>query len=53
MDKDIKYKVFAARLSDEVTEELRNRRNEYKSWNLLFKELLGLKTPFKLKQKRK
>ncbi len=38
--KDLKYSVFSARLSDEVIEELKKRRNLKKSWNLLFKELL-------------
>lgn len=38
--KDIKYKVLSMRLSDEVIKELKNRRQNFKSWNLLFKELL-------------
>lgn len=50
--KDIEYKVFSVRLSDEVIEELKKRRKTLRSWNLLFKELLEMKTPFKLKQKK-
>lgn len=38
--KDIKYEVFSMRLSEEVIEELKKRRQEFKSWNLLLKQLL-------------
>lgn len=37
---NIKYSVFSVRLSDEIQEDLNKRRKEYKSWNLLFKQLL-------------
>lgn len=40
--RDIKYKVFSARLSDEIKQELENRRKDFKSWNLLFRELLKM-----------
>ena len=38
--RDIQYKVLSIRLSDEVIEELKKRRKNFKSWNLFFKELL-------------
>ncbi len=41
--RDLKYAVFSLRLSDEVIEELKKRRQNYKSWNLLFKDLLNAK----------
>ncbi len=39
--RDIKYDVFSIRLSDEIIQELKKRRQNYKSWNLLFKDLLN------------
>lgn len=51
--RDEHYKIFSARLSDEVTVELQKRRQNYKSWNLLFRQLLGIKTQLKLSQKKK
>lgn len=50
--RDLKYKLRSFRLSDEVLEDLDKRRRNYKSWNLLFKELLNIKTPFKLRQRK-
>jgi len=41
--KDLKYRVFTMRLSEEVIKELKNRRVFVKSWNLLIKELLNKK----------
>jgi len=38
--RDIKYDVISFRLSAEVIEELKKRRRNSKSWNLLFKDLL-------------
>lgn len=49
--RNLKYRVMSLRLSDEVIEELNNRRKNFKSWNLLLKQLLGIKTEFKLRQK--
>jgi hypothetical protein len=49
---DKHYGVFSARLEDKIIDELKNRRQTFKSWNLLFRNLLNLKTPFKLKQKK-
>ena len=45
--RDIKYKVFSIRLSDEVIEKLKKRRLKYKSWNLFIKELLEIKKEIK------
>ena len=51
--KDIKYKAYSFRISEEVKLELENRRKEKKlSWNMLFKELLDIKPKFKLTQKK-
>ena len=50
--RDLKYKAMSFRLSEEVEQELTKRREKFKSWNLLFKELLAIKTQFKLKQKK-
>lgn len=38
--RDIKYKGYTFKLSEEVREELYKRRRNFKSWNLYFKELL-------------
>lgn len=51
--RDEHYKIFSARLSDEVIQELQNRRKIHKSWNLLFRSLLGFKKEFKWKTKKK
>lgn len=49
--RDLKYQVLSMRLSDEVIEELQKRRKNFKSWNLLVRDLLNM-TNFKLKQKK-
>lgn len=38
--RDLKYDVFSARLSKEVIEEFKKRRDNFPSWNLLFRDLL-------------
>lgn len=38
--RDLKYDVFSVRLSEDIVNELKKRRQNFKSWNLLFKELL-------------
>lgn len=38
--KNLKYKVLSLRLSDEVIGELKKRRQNAKSWNLLLKAML-------------
>lgn len=39
--RDIRYKVYAFRLNEELIKKLRKRRKQKKlSWNLLFTELL-------------
>lgn len=43
------YKVMSLRLSDEVIKELKLRRSQFKSWNLMFEQLLLF--PAKSKQK--
>jgi hypothetical protein len=44
MTKDIKYKRYSFRLSEEVKEELYKRRAEKNlSWNLFFKDLFKRK----------
>ncbi len=50
--RDINYKVMSVRLSDEVIKELQNRRQKFKSWNLMYRNLLGFKKEFKFKQKK-
>lgn len=37
--RDLHYKIFAQRLSDENINWLKKNRKNYKSWNLLFNEL--------------
>lgn len=46
------YKIRSIRLSDEVWEALKKRQGNSKSWNIMFKDLLEIKTPFKLRQKK-
>ncbi len=38
--RNLKYKIWTVRLSYEVIEELKKRRQNEKSWNLLLKKLL-------------
>lgn len=38
--KNIKYKVLSIRLSDDIIKELKQRRKQFKSWNLFIKSLL-------------
>jgi len=38
--RDKHYQVFSARLENKIVEELKNRRQNFKSWNLLFKQLV-------------
>jgi len=49
---DKHYGVFSVRLDEKIIEELKNRRQNFKSWNLLFRKLLGMKTEFKMKQRK-
>jgi len=41
--RDLKYNIWSVRLSEEVIKELKIRRQNFKSWNLLFKYLLNAK----------
>lgn len=40
--RDIEYKVWTVRISKEVKKELDKRRKGFKSWNLMFIELLDI-----------
>lgn len=42
-ERNLHYKKWYARLSDEVILELKNRRLSAKSWNLAFEKMLGIK----------
>lgn len=38
--RDKHYEIFCARLDEKNLQELKRRRENFKSWNLLFKDLL-------------
>jgi len=38
--KNTNYKVNSFRLEEEVIKELKNRQKNFKSWNLMFRDLL-------------
>jgi len=50
--KNKEYKVISFRLDPEVTEELEKNREKFRSWNLLFRDLLFENKQSKLKLKK-
>lgn len=40
MSRDLEYKIFAQRLSDENIKFLKKERKKYSSWNLFFNKLI-------------